>query len=82
MGAGPGRPKGSTNKNTAILKDMLLQALDEAGGVDYLLARAKDKKTQGAFLSLLGKVLPMQVTGPGENGEHLFSEIVRRIVKQ
>lgn len=62
--AGPGRPKGIPNKNTIILKDMILQALDGAGGVEYLQERAKDPKTAAAFLGLVGKVLPMAVTGP------------------
>lgn len=62
--AGKGRPKGVPNKTTGALKDMILQALDNAGGATYLTARAKDPKTASAFLTLLGKVLPMQVTGP------------------
>ena len=62
-GAGPGRPKGIPNKNTGAIKDMILQALSEAGGVDYLVDRANDPKTAAAFLGLVGKVLPMQVTG-------------------
>ena len=45
---------------------MIRTALDKAGGVDYLVERAKDPKTASAFLGLVGKVLPMQVTG--ENG--------------
>lgn len=61
--AGKGRPKGTPNKQTAAIKDMILQALDEAGGVAYLRARAIDTPT--AFLALVGKVLPMQVTGEG-----------------
>jgi hypothetical protein len=78
---GPGRPKGAANKVTKELKQLILDALDQAGGADYLLARANDPKTQAAFLALVGKVLPMTVQGPGEGGEHLFSEVVRRIVK-
>jgi hypothetical protein len=62
--AGPGRPKGIPNKNTIILKDMILQALEGAGGVDYLQERAQDPRTASAFLGLVGKVLPMAVTGP------------------
>lgn len=61
---GPGRPKGSVNKTPALIKDMIRQALDNAGGVDYLTERAKDPKTAGAFLTLVGKVLPMTLTGP------------------
>jgi hypothetical protein len=61
----PGKPKGAVNKNTAQLKDMILKALDGAGGVDYLMKRANDPRTASAFLTLVGKVLPMQVTGEG-----------------
>jgi hypothetical protein len=59
--AGKGRPKGSVNKNTAAIKDMILQALSEAGGVDYLVRQAE--ANPGPFMTLVGKVLPMQVTG-------------------
>jgi hypothetical protein len=58
-----GRQKGTPNKVTKEVKEMVLEALDEAGGVAYLKARALD--TPGPFLSLLGKVLPMQITGEG-----------------
>lgn len=63
--AGPGRPKGSPNKTTALLKDAIIQAATTAGGKGglegYLRARAID--SPNAFLALLGKVLPMQMTG-------------------
>ena len=65
--AGKGRVKGSVNKNTGAIKDMILTALSDAGGSDYLLARANDPKTASAFLGLVGKVLPMQVTGADGN---------------
>jgi hypothetical protein len=61
---GRGRPPGSPNKQTAEIKDMIRQALDKAGGVEYLVERAQDPKTASAFLGLVGKVLPMAVTGP------------------
>jgi len=78
---GPGRPKGQPNKVTKELKQMILDALDNSGGVDYLQARANDPKTQGAFLALVGKVLPMTVQGPGANGEHSFTVIERVLVR-
>jgi hypothetical protein len=59
--AGRGRPKGAKNKMTAALKDMILGALDEAGGQEYLVEQAR--KNPAAFLTLLGKVLPLQVAG-------------------
>lgn len=58
-----GRQVGTPNRTTALLKDAILQAATLAGGKDglvgYLQARALD--TPGPFLSLVGKVLPMQV---------------------
>lgn len=58
-----GRQKGSPNKITRQLKDIILQALDEAGGVEYLKQTAIEHPA--AFLTLVGKVLPLQVTGDG-----------------
>lgn len=81
IGPGPGRPKGVGNKVTKELKDMILQALDNAGGVDYLAERAADPRTASAFLTLVGKTLPMTVKGPGENGEHIFQKIIVEVVK-
>lgn len=68
-----GRQKGSPNKLTKQLKDMILEALDESGGVEYLKQTAIDHPT--AFLTLVGKVLPLQVTGEG--GGPLTVEIIR-----
>lgn len=59
--AGKGRKKGVPNKLTGELKDMILSALSKAGGVTYLQQQAE--KNPGPFLALVGKVLPMQVTG-------------------
>jgi hypothetical protein len=67
-GPGPGRPKGSVNKRTALLKDAILEAADKAGDkegmIGYLVKQANENPT--AFMGLLGKVLPMQVTGPDD----------------
>lgn len=61
--AGMGRPKGVQNKMTREVKQMVLDALDGAGGVEYLIEKAHDPKTAGAFLTLVGKVIPLQVKG-------------------
>ena len=76
-----GSRKGVPNKTTRQLKDMILGALDASGGVEYLTERANDPRTASAFLSLIGKVLPMTIQGPGDNGEHTFTVIERRIVR-
>ena len=55
--------KGVPNKANAAIKDMILTALSDAGGSEYLLQRALDPKTASAFLGLVGKVLPLQLTG-------------------
>lgn len=56
-----GRQKGSTNKLTADVKDMILAALTEVGGVEYLVKQAQTNST--SFNVLLGKVMPTQLTG-------------------
>ena len=52
---------------------MILAALDDSGGVEYLVERANDPRTASAFLSLVGKVLPMNVTGT------VAAQVVHRI---
>lgn len=79
--AGKGRVKGTPNKVTRELKEMILQALDGAGGVDYLIQCANEPRTASAFLTLVGKVLPMTVQGPGADGAHVFTVIERRVVR-
>ena len=59
-----GRQKGTSNKVTADLKDMILTALSDEGGVAYLRGIARDQPL--AFCTLLGKVLPMTVVGDPE----------------
>lgn len=54
-----GRQKGTPNKTTAAVKDMVLQALSNKGGVEYLEQQADKNPT--AFLTLVGKVLPLDV---------------------
>jgi len=51
--------KGIPNKVTAELRDMIAKALDEAGGVEYLVQQAHANPQ--AFLSLLGKILPRDI---------------------
>lgn len=75
-----GSRKGIPNKTTAQLKDMILSALDKSGGVDYLVKRANDPKTASAFLTLVGKVLPMTVQGDPNNPLQAIVKIERVLV--
>lgn len=61
-----GRQKGSGNKNTKALKEMILGALSQAGGEQYLLTQARENP--GPFLTLIGKVLPTTIAGD-KNGD-------------
>lgn len=79
---GKGRPKGSPNKTTAIIKDAIIQAATNAGGgdmVEYLTQQAR--LNPGPFMSLLGKVLPMQIAGDPDNPVKLVHKIERIIVR-
>lgn len=42
-----------------MIREMIVQALDGVGGVDYLQEVARSHPT--AFLGLVGKVIPVQV---------------------
>jgi len=67
--AGKGRPKGSANKTTTALKEAILKAAESVGldgqGKEGLVGYLKRVASQDvkAFSALLGKVLPLQVTG-------------------
>lgn len=84
--AGKGRVKGTPNKTTALLKDAIIQAAIAVGedgkgkgelvGYCKFLAASEPK----AFASLLGRVIPMQITG--EDGDPLKIEAIEvRIVR-
>ena len=79
---GPGRPKGMANKSTQIAKDAIALAADKLGGAERLVAWAKeDGKNEAAFwTTIYPKLLPLQVSGPGEGGEHIH-KVVREIVR-
>lgn len=55
--------RGTPNKLTKAVKDMILGALEELGGETWLVTQAK--ANPAAFMSLVGKVIPHEVVGPG-----------------
>lgn len=64
-----GRKRGTPNRVTAALKDAILAAAEAAGGdgglVGYLTELAVNEPV--AFAGLLGKVLPLTVTGEADS---------------
>jgi hypothetical protein len=62
--SGAGRKKGSPNKLTTDVKAAIMAAFDQVGGAEYLKNVAQtDPRT---FCTLLGKILPAQLTGDAE----------------
>ena len=82
--AGPGAPKtggrekGTPNKVTKQLKELILGALDGVGGQAYLERQAEENP--GPFLTLLGKVLPTTLSGDAENPLRVYQQVAYVIV--
>lgn len=74
---GAGRKKGSTNKATAEIRDMIETALSEVGGKDYFVRQADENPV--AFMGLVAKILPKQIDAT-VTGDVVISEIKRVII--
>jgi hypothetical protein len=76
---GPGRPKGSPNKVTKAAKDIIADAADRLGGVERLVAWAKeDAQNERAYWAqIFPKLLPLQVNA---DVSATISEIRHRII--
>lgn len=74
---GAGRKKGVTNGDTAKLRELILGALDQAGGQEYLYQQAFEEPK--AFLQLIGKVIPKEVENR-ISGELGIKTITRKII--
>jgi hypothetical protein len=61
-----GRKKGTPNKIAGAVREALFDAFENAGGVDYLTNLATEDPR--VFCTLLGKVLPSNVSVAGEEG--------------
>lgn len=73
---GAGRPKGSVDKGNALIREMIVEALHGLGGVEYLQGVAQTHPA--AFVSLIGKTMPLQVTGEGGGAIKQSLEVVFR----
>ena len=74
-----GRKKGTPNKTTALLKDAILEAAEQAGDKEGLVGylKAQADKNPGPFMALLGKVLPKQLDVDAKTEGNITVEIVR-----
>ena len=70
-----GRKKGSVNKLTSDVKQMILNALDKVGGEDYLQGQALTNPN--AFMTLVGKVLPMTLAGDPDKPLHISPPVIQ-----
>lgn len=80
--AGKGRPKGAKNKTTVAMKDAMMAVYADLqakrkGENGHFLEWAEENPTE--FYKLASKLLPIQVSGAGEDGEHVH-EIRWKIV--
>lgn len=60
-----GRQKGTPNKLSGDIKAMIIGALEKKGGQKYLEQQATENPV--AFMTLLGKMLPMTVATDPDN---------------
>ena len=58
-----GRVKGSINKQSASVKQCIINAFEDIGGVKNLAAWASENQTE--FYKLWGRMIPHEVTGAG-----------------
>jgi len=78
---GAGRPKGSKNKTTATAKSIIEAAAQGLGGADRLLIWAQEapENERAFWTNIFPKLMPLQVNGPGDEGEHIH-KIVSEVV--
>jgi hypothetical protein len=80
-----GRPKGAKNKTTIAAKEAIALAADKLGGVDRLVAWAKeDPANERVFWgSVYPRLLPVQAEVSGPNGDAIpIRQIVNNYVTQ
>jgi hypothetical protein len=73
-GTGKGRAKGTPNRTTREIKEIVLEALDRLGGPEYLERVGLEKPE--VFCQLLARVIPSQIKAELETEERRPSGIV------
>lgn len=79
---GKGRRKGVPNKTTALMKDAITAVyadLQKTTGQEHghFLNWAKETPTE--FYKLAAKLIPIQVNGSGDEGEHVVKVILEGV---
>jgi hypothetical protein len=73
-----GRKKGTPNKTTSELKEMVFAALHAGGGQKYLERQMDENPT--AFMTLLGKFVPKDVNVGGQADNPLSIKQIEIVV--
>ena len=68
-----GRPRGAKNKTTKAIHEVIRAALEAMGDEKYLMERAS--KNPAAFLALLGRIVPQQLTIDGTINHDLATRL-------
>lgn len=68
-----GRQPGTPNKVTSAFKAAVLDAFDKLGGTKALTKWGKDNPTE--FYKIAARLIPHEVVGAGDNGEHLIKTV-------
>lgn len=73
-----GRPKGIPNKVSYDIKQMVINALNKAGGENYLLQQARENPK--AFIGLVGKIFPSTIIDNSTNNtlQLNISDVVKK----
>ena len=72
---GPGRPRGSPNKVNALLKEDILAAYKEKGGIEWLTS-LDDR----LFVQLLKKIIPREIAADVSiSGSLTYEQIIARL---
>ena len=72
------RPKGSPNKLGTLIRIAIEKSFDQVGGVKYLVRMAEQEPK--AYMTLLGRVIPKELTLSDETGDKLdLVDLARRI---
>jgi hypothetical protein len=75
-----GRAKGTPNKVTADLRDMIRNALEKKGGQEWLEAQMDANPV--AFMSLISKIIPAEVNLGGQKENPVVIDTTKLTTEQ